>query len=161
MIESLLDIYTSTTTVGLLVEAGVILGIAILLKYFPTSGVSMVIDVFYEKVFEFYGSVIGEDESIRVKTYIVSLFFIILCSNLIGIVLEFIAPIIGTDEGGEFILEHYITIPSADLSFNISLAIVSMLLLLFLQFQHLGWKHFLHDYVPISGKHYLEYSPKK
>ncbi|MBT5492032.1 hypothetical protein HOK00_07290 [bacterium] len=50
--------------------------------------------------------------------YITMVFFIILISNLLGVALEFLLPIFGES------LHHAITIPTADINFNIAMAIV-------------------------------------
>jgi len=123
---------------------------------FPKSSAAILFEYMYEKVFGFYESVLGTESNLKTKTFIVALFFIIFITNIAWVILDFIAPIFGTNASGAFILSEYIRIPSSDIQFNLALAIVSMLLLLYLQFGSLGVKNFFLTYFPLTGKWYLE-----
>lgn len=66
----------------------------------------------------------------------VGIFFVIVFSNLLGILLEIIIPMFGKDAAGEYILHHYIQIPSSDINFNVAMSVVSILIMLFVQMSH-------------------------
>jgi F0F1-type ATP synthase membrane subunit a len=91
----------------------------------------------------------------------VSLFFLLLIINLLWVVSDFIAPIFWFSVWWEFVLSQYFQTPSADLSFNLAIAIVSILLLLWVQFSHFGFKKAIYSYVPIFWKGYLSFSANK
>lgn len=158
--SSLLAFYTSPSMFGVIYVAGVLFLISMMFSYFPNSKYAMILDMLYEKVFVFYESILGKESSLATKTFIVSLFFIICLTNLLGLILDFIAPIFWVWEG-VFLLVNFIRIPSADLQFNIALALVSIALLIFLQFSHLGARNFLLNYIPIYGKNYLSVGTKE
>jgi len=46
------------------------------------------------------------------------MFFIIVLSNLLGVILDFFTPIFGHE------MEHYIKIPTADINFNVAMAVI-------------------------------------
>ncbi len=154
-LETLSVFYISPSMMGIVFVMLFLLGISFLFTRFPESNFSLVWDMFYEKIFSFFDDLLWSDFSLGTKTFIVSLFFIILFTNILGIFLDFLAPIFGVSEGG-FVLEKFIRIPSADVQFNMALAIVSMVLLIYLQFLALGKKDFFLSYFPIYGKGYLE-----
>ena len=155
MIQEFINAYFSPTTLGFFVELVVVILLILAVKYKPAANFTLLFELAYEKIYEFYSEIIWEKEKKWIKTYVVVLFFVILISNLIWIVIEFLAPIFGTDTHGEFILEHYITIPSADINFNLALAIVSIVIILSIQFNSLWLKKFILDYFPIFWKNYI------
>jgi hypothetical protein len=55
-------------------------------------------------VYTFYSDILGPVAGKRMKMYITSLFFVILFANVIGIFIDFIAPIFGMNAQGDFIL---------------------------------------------------------
>nr|MDD3720090.1 F0F1 ATP synthase subunit A [Candidatus Gracilibacteria bacterium] len=154
-IQEVLNYLHSPTSFGIMLEVIIILIIAIILKYTKTSSLVILIDFFYEKIYSFFEEILGEEQKRWIKTYIVTLFFIIFLSNFLGIVLEIIAPIFGIGKEGEFILEHFVSIPSRSINFNLALAIISVFTILYIQFNSLGIKHFAEEYFPIRGKGYL------
>ena len=154
MLEQLLNFYLSPVAFWFALEVLLVIVLIFMLKN-KDSSLYVFFDLIYEKVYDFFGNIIGENGKEIIKTYVVVLFFTILFSNLIGIFLELLAPIFWADEAGNFILEHYIIIPSADINFNLALAIISVLIVLCVQFWSLWFKHFVHDYFPIFGKNYI------
>jgi F0F1-type ATP synthase membrane subunit a len=52
-------------------------------------------DLIYEQVYKFYSDILGPLAGMKMKLYITTLFFVILFANLIGLVVDFIAPIFG------------------------------------------------------------------
>ncbi|MDD3303106.1 MAG: F0F1 ATP synthase subunit A [Candidatus Gracilibacteria bacterium] len=155
--EELINIFVNSQNLilGIVFELLVVIIVAITLKYFKNQKISILISLLYEKVYLFYDGILGDDERRWVKTYVVILFFVILIANLMGIVLEFISPIFGFDEEGNFLLEHYITNPTVNLNFTLAMAIISVIFLLLIQCVKFGFKYFLLEYFPIFGKGYL------
>lgn len=111
-----------------------------MMHFFPHSRFTLICEWTYEKIFEFFESILGSDFSLGVKTYVIGLFCIILLANIFGVVLDFIAPIFGANNEGDFTLYNYILAPSSDIQFNLALAISSILLLIALQFRSKGGK---------------------
>ena len=83
--------------------------------------------------------------------YITLMFFIILLSNVLGVFLEFFLNIFGHD------VEHYIKIPTADINFNVAMAVIGVIIVIFEQFKNLGFLKAIYEYVPIGGKNYIPY----
>ncbi len=127
---------------------------------FPDSKTVLVLELIYEKWYVFFEDILGKEHK-NILPYIVSLFFLLLIINLLGVVSDFIAPIFGISEAGKFYMAEYFQTPSADLNFNIALAAVSIVLLLVLQFTHFGYKKTFYNYIPIFGKGYLSYHANK
>lgn len=154
LVNDLFSYYLSANFVGLLFEIIVILVIYLAIRDWKNS-FAILFETIYEKANDFFAEVLWEGEKEWVKTYVTGLFFIILLSNIFWILVEIIAPMFWVDKNGEFILEHYIVIPSWDINFNLALAVVSIVVILYMQFSHLWIKHFLYDYFPIFGKGYI------
>ena len=144
----------SSTTMGFFVMVLIIMSLGIFIAKKWSSFWSFV-ELVYEKVYDFFEEIVWEKQDNWVKTYIVVLFFIILLSNLLGLILEIFAPIFWVDKHGEFHLEHYISIPSANINFNLTIATISLMIILVIQFRSLGLKHFVYDYFPIYWKGYI------
>ncbi len=155
VVLKILEIYTASSAFGVLAMLLLIFIVWALLRYLPLSKVSLCFEAMYEKAYDFFGEILEEDFSAFAKNYVVILFFIILFSNAFAIVLEIIAPVFGVDKNGAFHLEHYISVPSADLNFNIALAVMSMAVLLAVQFWGMGLKKLAYDYMPVFGKWYI------
>lgn len=154
-IQEVLNYLHSPTSFWIMLEVIIILIIAIILKYTKTSSLVILIDFFYEKIYSFFEEILWEEQKRWIKTYIVTLFFIIFLSNFLWIVLEIIAPIFWIGKEWEFILEHFVSIPSRSINFNLALAIISVFTILYIQFNSLWIKHFAEEYFPIRWKWYL------
>lgn len=76
------------------------------------------------------------------------MFFVILFSNLMGTLLDFV----GIAFPG---LEEWIIAPTTDANFNIAMAVVSVLLILYLQMKHLWVGKFFYEYVPLFWKNII------
>jgi F0F1-type ATP synthase membrane subunit a len=66
-----------------MLEIIVIIVIALVFKYLKNRRISILIELFYEKVYLFYESILGDSEEKWIKMYVVVLFFVILLSNLL------------------------------------------------------------------------------
>ena len=137
--------------VGLWVE--LIVFVCLIIGYSKLRDTSFMVffDMFFEKVFDFFEDILGIEEKKWTKIYIVTLFFIILISNLMWLVLEFLIPIFGHG------LEHYIKIPTADINFNVAMAVIWVIIVLYEQFAFLGFSKTMYEYFPILGKDYIPF----
>ena len=108
-------------------------------------------EMFFEKVYEFFEDILWIEEKRWTKIYITTMFFLILISNIVGAFLEFFLNIFGHG------LEHYIKIPTADINFNVAMAIVWVCIVIYEQFKFLGFGKAIYEYFPILGKGYIPY----
>mgnify|MGYP002335703777 FL=1 len=150
--EQFIGTYTHPwVIVWLGVELTFVLMIILLYKYARKSSFVVFFEMMFEKVFEFFEELLGKEEKMWIKTYVTIVFFIILFSNLLGVILEFLMPIFG--EG----LHHTISIPTADINFNIAMAVIWVTIVIIEQFKALGFGKFLYEYFPVLGKDYIPF----
>lgn len=121
-------------------------------KKWKDSSVVVFFDMFFEKVYEFFEDILGLEEKKWTKMYITTMFFIILFSNLLGVILELFLPIFGEEA-----MHHVISIPTADINFNVAMAIVGVIIVIYEQFKALGFGKAMYEYFPILGKNYIPY----
>ena len=155
--------------IGLWVELIIFWVLAFLYKNYRKSSFVVFFEMFFEKVFDFFEDILGKEEKRWTKVYITSLFFIILLSNLLGLFLEFLVPMFGYVKEWstlallhphliwEAIVEHYIKIPTADINFNIAMAVVWVVIVIYEQFMALWFWKTIYEYVPIFWKNYIPY----
>ncbi|MDA9129224.1 F0F1 ATP synthase subunit A [Candidatus Gracilibacteria bacterium] len=153
--SSVLTFYFSPIMTGVCILLCVFLFFAYLIEYHNRSKILFLFEYLYELVYQFYESIIGKSNTPWIKTYIVSLFFIIFIANIVGVVGDFIAPIFGFTTSGKFYLSEIFQVPSSDVHFNLALASVSVIVLLVTQFQSVGGKGFISHYFPVTGKGYM------
>lgn len=139
----------------LLVELFILAIFFVLYKWFPKSGFFVFFEMFFEKVYEFFEDISGAEEKRWIKVYITLLFFIILFSNLLWVFLEFLTPIFGHE------MEHFIKIPTADINFNVAMAVIWVIIVIIEQFKALGFWKAMYEYVPVLGKDYIPYAKGK
>ena len=128
----------------ILLELFIVLLLWVWFKFFPKSWIMIIIELTFEKAFEFFEEILWIKEKRWVKMYITMVFFIILISNLLGVALEFLLPIFWES------LHHAISIPTADINFNIAMAVVWVVIVILEQFKALGFWKAVHTYVPIK-----------
>lgn len=155
-IHKIIDYYSSPVTFGLMGEIICIIGLAYLLKKFPKSSISLMFEALYEKMHDFFLDILGSEIDTKVLKYVLTLFCVILFSNLMSVLLSLLSPFFGMSAQGVFYLEHYITVPSADIHFNLAMAIMSMCVIIYVQLRAYGLGGFLYEYFPIFGKNYIE-----
>lgn len=122
---------------------------------FPESMFGQVTRLIFEWVYWFFEDIIGVDRPYWMKQFVVSLFFIILLSNLFGVVNDII----------RFFMPQYlrvVTAPTWEFETNIALAIISIVVTLWVQAKALwwgvmGWVKLLHEYVPITWKWLIQW----
>ncbi len=120
----------------------------------PNSRLTLMTEYGFEKAYHFFEGILGKSMSAGVISYVTTIFFVILVTNLIGVCLDFIAPVFGT-VGDEFVFSQFIQTASLDLHFNIAIALVSIVLLIVLQGISAGGGKFLYTYLPLWGKGYI------
>ena len=138
--------------VWILIELIIILLLYLIFKLFPNTKIIVMFDLFFEKVYDFFEDLLWKDEKRWIKIYVTLLFFIIFLSNFIGIFLEFLIPIFWHN------LEQLIKIPTADINFNIAMAIIWILIVILEQFKYLWFKSFLFEYFPVLWKNYIPFT---
>ncbi|MFK7779940.1 MAG: F0F1 ATP synthase subunit A [Candidatus Gracilibacteria bacterium] len=140
---------------GLLVEILLITILFIGYKYYNKKGFFVMFELFFEKAYEFFEEILGKGEKKWIKLYIVTMFFVIVISNLLGVFLEFLAPVFGHG------MEVIIKIPTADINFNIAMAIIGVIIVIIEQFKALGFWKAIYEYVPIGGKGLIPFEKGK
>lgn len=149
--QDFLQIYWQASFVWIIIELFIIWIIIYLYKVFPKNAVFVFFEMAFEAVYDFFEELLWKNEKTWLKTYVTILFFIIIISNLLGVFLEFLIPVFGHD------IEHYIKIPTADINFNIAMALVWIVVVIYEQFKSLGILKFFHEYFPILWKNYIPY----
>ena len=150
--EQILWVYTHPwVIVWILTILALLIFLSFGLKKFRNSSFVVFFEMFFEKVYEFFEDILWKEEKRWTKMYITLMFFIILLSNVLGVFLEFFLNIFGHD------VEHYIKIPTADINFNVAMAVIGVIIVIFEQFKHLGFLKAIYEYVPIGGKNYIPY----
>lgn len=113
--------------VGSLVEMVLILIVILVLYYFPESKFSLIFKVFFERMYEFFEEVLWKNRSYFIKSYVSTLFFVILFANIFWIIVDIVIyPFPG--------LENIISTPTWDMHFNFVLSVISVFMVLMIQF---------------------------
>lgn len=141
--------------VWVVLELFIILALILVYKKFPNSSVSIFFDMCYEKVYNFFEDLLWREEKRWLKVYSTLLFFIILFSNLLWVLVEFLIPI------NEDFFHHAIRIPSSDINFNVAMAVVWISIVIFEQFRSLWLKKFFYEYFPLLWKDYIPFEKGK
>ena len=137
---------------GIFVQVCFILLIILLVRLLRNTKVWTTITLLYDSMYEFFEEILGENEKRGVKIYIISLFFIILTSNVLSYTIDLIR-VMFTDIESIF---RYIEVPTTNFSFNIALAVTSVVIMLAIQLKHLNPIKFILEYIPITGKWILD-----
>lgn len=134
---------------GIALQIGIIVLFILLYKIFPKSGFSTALELVTEKIYEFFEEIMGEKEKRSIKTYVVVLFFIIIISNLLGLLIDFLKLPLPQ-------LEEWFSIPTSNINFTVALSSVAVVIMLIVQYKSMGGliKH-LNEYLPIRGKNIL------
>lgn len=106
---------------------------------------SIIFEIFFERIFDFFNEIVWEQQKYWVKSFVIWIFFVVLMSNVMGTLFDFIGMMFPG-------LEEWVSAPTTLVNFNVAIAMVSVGLMLYLQFKKLGFGKFLYEYVPIFGK---------
>lgn len=145
-------IHLMSSYFGVWIQILIIITFAFIIARKPESVFSQTFAYVYEGIFEFFEDIIGESKPLRVKKFVVWLFFTILIANAFGWIndiIRFVFP---------FWLRN-VTAPTWELEFNVALALCSTAVILYMQGKFVGGPLKLaHEYVPITGKWLMQWS---
>lgn len=114
--------------------------------YRKESSFSQVFKIAFEWIWNFFEWILWEERQHWIKMYVVTLFFVILISNLFWVIndiVRFFAP--------QYL--RWVTAPTGEFESNIALAIISISVTLYAQAKALwGWHKLAHEFVPITWK---------
>lgn len=114
---------------------------------------STIVEALVEMVYNFFDEILGDKAPVRIKSYVVNLFLIILIANMIGLFIDIIGfPF-------PFFADH-VQNPASNIHFTLTLAIASVLLMLFVEIKMKGVGGFFYNYFPLRGKGMLTISKK-
>ena len=136
--------------VGLLLEVLVFLFILFFVTKKPKSSFTIFCIMVFDYVYTFFEDILWIEEKRWTKLYIITLFFIILTANLIGVVIEIIWV-------GIPFIHNYVAIPTSDINFNIAMAIMWAMIVIIEEFKFIWFDKALYNYFPILGKWYIPY----
>lgn len=120
----------------------------------PDSKFSIFFDMIFESIYNFFEDILWIEEKRWTKLYITGMFFVILFSNLLWIIIEMIGVWLP-------FLHHVINIPTSDINFNVAMAIIWVIIVIYEQFKFLGFGKAIYEYLPILGKWYIPYEKWK
>jgi F0F1-type ATP synthase membrane subunit a len=144
----LMIINLSPVMVGILVQAIIILLIGAVIFLGKNTKLYLVLEAFFEKMYNFFEEVLGEQEHKWIKLTVVGFFFVVFIANLMGWLGDILAQGITAIETGFLSF-------SSDRSSVFALSISAVLLTLIVQLIHLGPGKFVHEYIPIRGKKFI------
>ena len=109
---------------------------------------SQAFELFFESMYNFFEEILWEEEKRRIKLTIVSIFFVVFIANLLGRLWDILTQAFP-------IMEEYFATFTSDRNGTFAISILVVLLSVVVQAMHLGWKKFIHEYIPITGKWFL------
>lgn len=131
-----------------ILQVAVIILLVIFVRVFRKTKFGIAFSLLFEGMYEFFEEILGKTQKKVFKIYVVSLFFVILISNILSYSIDLIRVMFVDIEA----LPKYITIPTTDFNFNLALAVVSIIIMLYIQFRRAGIIKFFLEYIPITGK---------
>lgn len=105
----------------------------------------LLFELLFEKIYWFFDEIIWENQKFWVKSFVIWIFFVILFSNLLWTIVDFLNTMFPW-------LDKYVTAPTTDVNFNIAMALIAVGLILYVQFRKLGFFKFIYSYLPIFWK---------
>lgn len=139
-------IHFMSSYVGVWIQILILIAISLMLRYKPNSRFSQAFAYAYEWLFDFFETILWQEAKLWIKKFVVALFFIIVVSNGFAWFSDII----------RFAFPRWlrnVTAGTAELEFNVALAIVGSIIILAVQRKTVGgWLKLLHEYVPITGK---------
>lgn len=139
-------LHLMSSYIGIRLQILILAAVAIFIRRRPESKFAHILAMWFEGIYEFFEWIIGEEKPKRMKNFVTWLFFTILVANMIGRVNDiarFFFP---------WLLRN-ITGATWELEFNLALAIVATVVILYAQGKALGWPMKLaHEYLPVTWK---------
>lgn len=143
-------IHFMSSYVGVWIQILLLVMIGLMLKYKPDTGFSQTFAYAYEWLFDFFETILWQEAKLWIKKFVVALFFIIVIANGFARFSDII----------RFAFPRWlrnVTAGTAELEFNVALAIIGSVMILAVQRKTVGgWLKLLHEYVPITGKWLME-----
>lgn len=133
---------------GIFLQIAVIILLILIVRWLKKTKFSILFEFIVEEVYKFFEEILEKSWKPFVKSYIVTLFFVILLSNLSWWLIDRIRMVFVDVEW----LTSVITIPTTSFEFNIWLAVVWIILMLFIQLKHMWWPKMFLEYFPLRGK---------
>jgi F0F1-type ATP synthase membrane subunit a len=137
---------------GVILQIWVLSLIVIMVRVFHKTKFGIAFSLLFEYMYEFFEEILGKQQRKTFKIYVVSLFFVILISNLLSYTIDLVRVVFMDIEA----LPKYIVIPTTDFNFNLALALVSIIIMLYIQFRRAWVIKFFLEYIPITGKWILD-----
>jgi len=137
---------------GVILQIALIIGVILAIKFFRKSKFGIWFSLIFEYMYEFFEEILGKTQKEVYKVYVVSLFFIVLFSNLLSYIIDLIRVVFTDIEA----LTEIIVVPTTNFNFNLALAIASIVVMLFVQFRRAWVVQFFLEYVPITWKWILD-----
>ena len=133
---------------GILLQLAIIVLLIVLVRWLKKTKFSTLFEFIVEEVYKFFEEILEKSGKPFIKNYVVTLFFVILLSNLSWWLLDWIRMVFVDVER----LSTIITVPTTSFEFNIWLAVVWIVLMLYIQLKHLKWPKMFLEYLPVRGK---------
>ena len=105
----------------------------------------LLFELLFEKIYGFFDEIIWSNQKFWVKSFVIWIFFVILFSNLLWTVVDFLNSMFPW-------LDTRITAPTTDVNFNVAMALIAVGLILYVQFSKLWFIKFIYSYLPIFWK---------
>lgn len=133
---------------GILLQASIIILLILLVRWLKKTKFSTLFEYIVEEVYKFFEEILEVSWKPYIKSYVVTLFFVILLSNLSSWILDWIRVIFVDVDW----LSSIVSIPTSSFEFNIWLAVVAVVIMLLIQLKHLWSIKMFFEYVPLFGK---------
>lgn len=137
---------------GIFLQAWIIILLILAVRWLKKTKFSTLFEYIVEEIYKFFEEILEVSWKPYIKNYVVTLFFIILLSNLSSWLLDWIRVMFVDIER----ISSIIIIPTTSFEFNIWLAVVAVILMLIIQFRHLWSIKMFFEYVPLFGKWIIE-----
>jgi F0F1-type ATP synthase membrane subunit a len=105
----------------------------------------LLFELLFEKIYGFFDDIIWNNQKFWVKSFVIWIFFVILFSNLLWTVADFLNTMFPW-------LDTRIIAPTTDVNFNVAMALIAVGLILYVQFSKLWLFKFIYSYLPIFWK---------
>ena len=105
----------------------------------------LLFELLFEKIYGFFDDIIWNNQKFWVKSFVIWIFFVILFSNLLWTVADFLNTMFPW-------LDNRIIAPTTDVNFNVAMALIAVGLILYVQFSKLWLFKFIYSYLPIFWK---------
>ena len=108
----------------------------------------LLFELWFEKIYWFFDDILWESQKFWVKSFVIWIFFVILFSNLLWSLVDFLNTMFPW-------LDEYIIAPTTDANFNVAMAFIVVVLMLYLQWKKFGSFKFIYSYLPIFWKNII------